>query len=454
MTEATARLADAGIPLGSQTVLLKGINDDVDVMKPLMQGLLKRRVKPYYLYQCDPIRGSGHFRTTVEKGLEIIEALRGHTTGYATPIFAVDAPGGGGKIQLAPDFVVGRDGDDLLLRNFEGKVYRYPDPGGTLGADKPPPSRAGDASMRIGVTYDLRADYLALGYSEEETAEFDSEITIDAICDALAALGYDAGPHRQCQARWPKRWPRGERWDAVFNFCEGLKGVAREAQVPALLDAYDIPYVFSDPLTLALTLDKAMTKRVVRDSGVPTADFARDREDRRCRRRSICRFRCSSSRSPKARARASTRNRKVDDTRGAATRRRANLLRASSQPVLVETFLPGREFTVGITGTGDEARGARRQRDRAERRIMSATATASRTRKTGKTSVDDRAAPTTAEAQGARARWRWRPGARCAAATAAASTSAATRRAVRTSSRSIRSRACAPNIPTSASSRA
>jgi lysine 2,3-aminomutase len=135
-TEALNRLADAGIPLGSQTVVMKGINDDIAVMKPLMQGLLKRRVKPYYLYQTDPIRGSGHFRTTVETGLKLIEGLRGHTSGYCTPIFAVDAPGGGGKIQIAPDCVVGRDGDDLLLRNFEGGVYRYPDPGGTLGAGK------------------------------------------------------------------------------------------------------------------------------------------------------------------------------------------------------------------------------------------------------------------------------------------------------------------------------
>ena len=141
-------------------MLLKGINDDIAVMKPLMHGLLKRRVKPYYLYQCDPIRGSAHFRTTVDKGLEIIEGLRGHTTGYATPIFAVDAPGGGGKIQLAPDFVVGRDGDDLLLRNFEGGVYRYPDPGGTLGRGKQasrPSNAKGNAGMRIGVTYDLRS---------------------------------------------------------------------------------------------------------------------------------------------------------------------------------------------------------------------------------------------------------------------------------------------------------
>jgi lysine 2,3-aminomutase len=133
VAEATARLADAGIPLGSQTVLLKGVNDDAATMKSLMHGLLKLRVKPYYLYQCDPIRGSAHFRTKVEQGLEIIGALRGHTTGYATPMFCIDAPGGGGKIQLAPDPVMGRDGDYLLLKNFEGKIYRYPDPHGSLG---------------------------------------------------------------------------------------------------------------------------------------------------------------------------------------------------------------------------------------------------------------------------------------------------------------------------------
>lgn len=136
VTEAYARLADAGIPLGSQTVLLRGINDSVETMKRLMHGLLMRRVKPYYLYQCDPITGSAHFRTSVEKGIEIIQGLRGHTTGYAVPTFVIDAPGGGGKIPLLPDYVAGRDGDDVLLRNFEGNVYRYPDPGGCFGAGK------------------------------------------------------------------------------------------------------------------------------------------------------------------------------------------------------------------------------------------------------------------------------------------------------------------------------
>jgi lysine 2,3-aminomutase len=131
--QACGRLADAGIPLGAQTVLLAGVNDDVMVMRELVHRLLKMRVRPYYLYQCDPISGSSHFRTSVAKGLEIIEGLRGHTTGYAVPTYVIDAPGGGGKIPLQPQYVVGRDGDDLLLRNFEGNVFRYPDPEGGRG---------------------------------------------------------------------------------------------------------------------------------------------------------------------------------------------------------------------------------------------------------------------------------------------------------------------------------
>jgi lysine 2,3-aminomutase len=125
--EACAKLANAGIPLGSQTVLLKGINDSVPVMTELMQGLLRNRVRPYYIYQCDPILGSGHFRTPIEKGLEIIKGMRGFTSGYAIPHFVIDAPGGGGKIPLLPEYYVGREGDNLVLQNYEGKRFYYPD---------------------------------------------------------------------------------------------------------------------------------------------------------------------------------------------------------------------------------------------------------------------------------------------------------------------------------------
>ena len=125
---ACGRLADAGIPLGSQTVLLKGVNDSVPVMTALMHHLMRMRVKPYYLYQCDPISGSEHFRTSIAKGLEIIRGLRGFTTGYAVPTYVVDAPGGGGKIPLMPNYAAGHDANgDMLLHNYEGGLYRYPD---------------------------------------------------------------------------------------------------------------------------------------------------------------------------------------------------------------------------------------------------------------------------------------------------------------------------------------
>jgi lysine 2,3-aminomutase len=124
---ACQRLADAGIPLGSQTVLLKGINDSVATMADLVHELMRIRVRPYYLYQCDPISGSSHFRTPVGKGLEIISGLRGFTSGYAVPTYVIDAPGGGGKIPLMPDYRLGCSGGDIVLRNYEGKTYCYPD---------------------------------------------------------------------------------------------------------------------------------------------------------------------------------------------------------------------------------------------------------------------------------------------------------------------------------------
>ena len=127
--------------------------------------------------------------------------------------------------------------------------------------------------MNIGLTYDLRTDYLAEGYSEEETAEFDRPETIEAIEGALQELGYQTDRIGNAK-RLVERLAQGDRWDLVFNIAEGLHGVAREAQVPAILDVYDIPYTFSDPLVLSLALHKKLTKTVVRQAGVPTPDFA------------------------------------------------------------------------------------------------------------------------------------------------------------------------------------
>ena len=125
-TKACGMLADAGIPLGNQAVLLKGVNDDPEIMVELMKKLLAIRVKPYYIYQADLVVGTDHFRTSIKKGLEIIAALRGHISGLGVPHYVVDAPGGGGKIALLPDPVVSFDDDEIRLRNYEGGVYSYP----------------------------------------------------------------------------------------------------------------------------------------------------------------------------------------------------------------------------------------------------------------------------------------------------------------------------------------
>jgi lysine 2,3-aminomutase len=125
---ACARLADAGIPLGNQSVLLKGVNDCTHIMKSLLHHLVKMRVRPYYLYQCDLSQGIEHFRTAVNKGIEIVEGLRGHTSGFAVPTFVVDAPGGGGKIPVGPQYLISQSDQKVILRNFEGNMYTYTEP--------------------------------------------------------------------------------------------------------------------------------------------------------------------------------------------------------------------------------------------------------------------------------------------------------------------------------------
>lgn len=207
--------------------------------------------------------------------------------------------------------------------------------------------------MRVGLTYDLRAEYLAAGYSEMETAEFDRPDTIDALEAALRGLGHETdriGTARQLIGRLA----RGDRWDLVFNIAEGLHGgSARESQVPAILDVYGIPYTFSDPLVMGVCLHKGLTKLVVRDGGVPTPDFAvvNGPEDIAGVDLPFPVFaKPVAEGTGKGVGPASKiRSREALDTvcRG--------LLDEFRQPVLVETFLPGREFTVGVLGTGREA---------------------------------------------------------------------------------------------------
>jgi D-alanine-D-alanine ligase len=206
--------------------------------------------------------------------------------------------------------------------------------------------------MYIGITYDLRSDYLALGYGEEETAEFDQVGTIDAIDGALCELGHTTD--RVGHARnLIERLAAGDRWDLVFNICEGLHGLGREAQVPAILDVYEIPYTFADPGALCVCLDKALTKIVLRAAGLPTPDWhvVRDVTDiERCQ----LPFPLIAKPLAEGTGKGINAASKITD-RGALRRVCEHLLTQYEQPVLVEQFLPGREFTVGVVGTGAEA---------------------------------------------------------------------------------------------------
>lgn len=206
--------------------------------------------------------------------------------------------------------------------------------------------------MLIGLTFDLRSEYLAAGYSGEETAEFDRPDTVTSIESALQSLGHTTdriGHIRQLV----QRLAVGDRWDLVFNITEGLHGRAREAQVPAVLDAFQIPYTFSDPLIMALSLDKCMTKKIVRADGIPDADFALVTSDADTAAINMP-FPLFAKPVAEGTGKGVTPRSKINDQSELESVCR-DLLSRFRQPVLVERFLSGREFTVGIWGTGTNA---------------------------------------------------------------------------------------------------
>jgi len=205
----------------------------------------------------------------------------------------------------------------------------------------------------IGLTYDLRDDYLKEGFSHEETAEFDKEETIAGIQNAIESLGYKTeriGHIKQLA----KSLVNGKKWDLVFNIAEGMYGLAREAQVPALLDAWKIPYVFSDGLILALTLHKGFTKRIIRDCNIPTAPFFEITREEDVENVKLP-FPLFLKPVAEGTGKGIDSRSKVSDFNELKNFSKL-LLEKFHQPVLVETFLPGREFTVGITGSGNNAK--------------------------------------------------------------------------------------------------
>src|SRR5262245_32159001 len=206
--------------------------------------------------------------------------------------------------------------------------------------------------MRIGLTYDLRQEYLAAGFSEDETAEFDRADTIEHLETALRQEGQETVRIGHAQ-QLVSRLAAGDDWDLVFNIAEGLSGIAREAQVPAVLDAYGIAYTFSDPLVMALTLHKGLTKTVVATAGIPTPAFAVIHAIAEIKNINLP-FPLFAKPVAEGTGKGITSASKIGDPAALDTICK-QLLERYQQPALVETYLPGREFTVGITGTGDKA---------------------------------------------------------------------------------------------------
>ena len=207
--------------------------------------------------------------------------------------------------------------------------------------------------MRVGITYDLKSDYIAEGYTDEEAAEFDSEETIAGIENALKTNGfktYRIGNVRSLLSLLHN----GKRWDIVFNICEGMYGIGREAQVPAILDIYNIPYTFSDVLVNSLTLHKGLTKRVIRDIGIPTADFVVVESEKDINNINLP-FPLFAKPVAEGTGKGINQNSKINKF-SELKEVCLEILSHYKQAVLVETFLSGREFTVGIVGTGEESK--------------------------------------------------------------------------------------------------
>lgn len=207
--------------------------------------------------------------------------------------------------------------------------------------------------MIVGITYDLKEDYLGEGYTAEEICEFDDLETIEALKYTLQNLGYKTDPIGHVK-NLTQRLAKGDRWDLVFNIAEGLRGFGREAQIPCLLDAYNIPYTFSGPLILSLTLHKGMAKRVIRDFGIPTPPFCIVEKEIDAEKVDLP-FPLFTKPIAEGTSKGITAASKIHCRRELIPACR-DLLEKYQQPVLVETFLPGREFTVGIIGTGQKAR--------------------------------------------------------------------------------------------------
>jgi D-alanine-D-alanine ligase len=334
-------LADAGIPLGNQCVLLKGVNDDPETMNELLQKLLSMRVKPYYLYQADQVKGTEHFRTTIQEGLAIFEKIQGFTSGMCVPRYVVDIQGGG-KVPVLPDYVEFKNNDRIVLRNFEGKIAEYENPLRKTIRQVPD-------NFKIAVVFNMKPKHDSR-LPKDFYAEYDHISVPIAIQEALRKHGYDADileADRQLYEKLAR-----DSYSFVFNIAEGINGGARESQVPAILDMLNIPYTGSGVLAQAITLDKTKTKEILLYHGIPTPKYqlfksAKDRLNMTLQFPLIVKPNAEGS------SKGIRNNSLVFNER--ELRQIVNFVLVNyKQPALVEEYLQGREFTVSIIGNNPQ----------------------------------------------------------------------------------------------------
>jgi lysine 2,3-aminomutase len=338
--KALSILADAGLPLGSQTVLLNGVNDDREVMKELMQSLLRNRVRPYYIYQCDLVRGVEHFRTPVETGIDIIKALQGYTSGMAVPHFVIDGPGG--KVPVSPEYVREITPDEVIVTNYLDQMFKYP--GMRINRTN---KMSNKRIKKVGLAFNLKREPVK-GERQDRYAEYDDISTIGAITKALEKIGYDVVLLEADQGFMERLSSSGV--DFVFNIAEGIQGESRESHVPAILEMMNIPYSGSGVLTQAITLNKSRKKEILRYYEIPTPGWQVFRSSNQ-KLNSNLSFPLIVKPDAEGSSVGITDSSLVHDL-PSLKREISKVLRIYKQNALVEEYLDGREFTVGVLGNG------------------------------------------------------------------------------------------------------
>ena len=336
-------LANAGIPLGSQTVLLRGVNDSPEVMKELMRKLIKIRVKPYYIYQCDLVKGTDHFRTPVEQGIEIVKQLQGFTSGLCLPHFVIDGPGG--KVPISPQYIKEITPEQIIVTNYLGNMYTYPGLRNNI-----PKQLSNKKVSRIGIAFNLKKE-VSEHEREDKYAEFDDIDTIDAISKALESAGYEAVLLEADQDFFER--VKTSDVDFVFNISEGISGESRESHVPAILEMLNIPYSGSGVLTQAITLNKSRKKEILNYYDIPTPKFQLFRSSHQKLNPEL-KFPLIVKPDAEGSSVGITNNSLVYDV-SSLKKQVSHIIKSYSQSALVEEYCDGREFTVALLGNNKPA---------------------------------------------------------------------------------------------------